>query len=129
MTPITVGALVVFTAGVALATAQLRRIWRHQSTFWDRPQSWWPYGREAWPRFVRLIPLAIAFCWFEIVGIVVGTLLPLSPKDAFGFVRPLWFSLPVAASPFVFFALAISIYRYAWPRFLIPPYLRSNPAT
>lgn len=120
------GLLVGFTAGVILATTQLGRLWRHQSAFLDRPQSWWPYGRESWPRFVRLIPLAIAFCWLMIIALVLGTLLPAADEDAFGFVRPLWFSLPVAASPFVFFALAVCLYRYAWPSFLVPPHLRDS---
>jgi uncharacterized membrane protein YhdT len=113
----------VLAAVLTVASLYLPPLWRHQSAFWDRPRSWWPYDRESWPRFVRLVPLAIAFGWLLLVAGVVGALLP-TKADQLDLGWPIWFSLGATAAPLVFLALAISIFRAGRPRFIVPPHLR-----
>lgn len=74
----------------------LRRVWKFTGTPLERRPVWWPGDNASWRGATRVVPLAIAFVWFLALVVTLGPLVPEQPKDTFGFVRPAWFSLPVA---------------------------------
>jgi len=121
--------LVVVTACVVLsayAALQLSRLWRHETTALDHRLASWPGDEMSWRGFVRTLPSIFGFFWLLTLAIVVGPPVPEQPSDSFGFVRPAWYSLPVAALPFAAIATWTSIYFFKRPRFLIPPHLRGG---
>jgi hypothetical protein len=70
------------------------------------------------------MPTAVILGWAFVFVAAVGPFIPAGPKDEFGFVRPLWYTLPALAVIVVFGLLAFSIITFRRPRFLIPPHLR-----
>jgi hypothetical protein len=121
-------AVVPFAAAVLYATVkELPRLWRHQNPVWDHKPASWPWSETTWHRFVRTWPTGLAFGCLLLFVIVSAPLIPEQPRDSFGFVRPAWYSLPLAVSPFLFFGLCLSIYLVNRPRFLVPPHLRDGP--
>jgi hypothetical protein len=110
----------------AYAWTLLPRLWRHENTALDHRPAWWPGGLVSWRGFVRTLPLAVLFCWLLTLFIVLGPFIPEQPRDAFGFIRPAWYSLPLAIAPLVAIPLWISIYLFNRPRFLVPPHLREE---
>ena len=75
------------------------------------------------------MPSAALFLVLLLAAIVLAPFVEEQPPDSFGFVRPAWFSLPVAIAPFIVVSLWISIYVFNRPKFLVPPHLRDDRAS
>jgi hypothetical protein len=124
---------VVVATGLAVLLAisgrAIARLWRHRTNALDRRPSWWPGDERSWRGWLRTLPSATAFLAILFVGIALGPLVPEQPPDAFGFVRPAWYSLPLAAAPVIATLLWISIYFFNRPQFFVPPHLRDDHST
>jgi len=118
------------TLGSVYYTMLLRKVWWHKTTSLDHRPAWWPawwLDEQSWRGFVRTIPTSCAFCWILAAVVIVGPFVPVQPRDWFGFIRPAWFSLPGAVSPFVAISLWLSVYLFNRPKFVVPPHMRDDP--
>jgi hypothetical protein len=121
--------IVPFVALVLWVTVRhLPRLWRNETPYWDHAPSGWPWGERAWVGFVRGLPTTMAAGCLLVLAMVLGIFIPEHPRDALGFVRPWWYTFPLAALPFTMTALWLSIFFFRRPRMLIPPHLRDGPA-
>ena len=121
MSPLGIGALIVFAIGIAIATALVPRFWRGQITAATVRQYWWPGGDGSWIRFVRSWPVLFAAGWLFILEGVVVTVKPETPFAKTTAIEDVILVLLAAT-----FTIAMTIFVFAWPRQLIPPWLRPN---
>jgi hypothetical protein len=102
----------------------LPRWWAHSSNTWDRPRSWWPWSDAAWTAYVRALGMAAlgALC----VGL--GDLLLFLGLDFQNQVWLVTFGVLCLALVAVFLVGALLAFVFAWPRQLLPPWLRTRPS-
>jgi hypothetical protein len=55
-----------------LALPQLGRLWRHQTTFYDRMPDWWSHGEPVWRGWVRALPMLAGVAY---LGLLMGAYL------------------------------------------------------
>jgi hypothetical protein len=116
-------AVAIFVAGLIFATRNLPRLWRGEIDFPDSTRFGWLLTVDS-KDAVRIMPTMIVAGWTAVFFLVIGPFIPEGPKDEFGFVRPLWYTVPGLALLSVFLVLGFSIVMFRRPRFLIPPHLR-----
>jgi len=121
MSPLGIGALIVFAIGIAIATALVPKFWRGQITAATVRQYWWPGGDGSWIRFVRSWPVLFAAGWLLTLGAAVMTVKPETPFAKTTAIEDVILVLLAAT-----FTIAMTIFVFAWPRQLIPPWLRPS---
>ena len=108
-------AVAFFVVVLPIAYTQLPKIWRHQTTFYDRPQWWWVWGDALWRAFARIVPISIFAMSAATLALLASAVSVPSVATWLAFVA-------------VFLAgLAAAITLFNQPKFLVPPHLRQEP--
>jgi len=119
MSPIGIGALIVSAIALVIVTALVPRLWRGQITTVTVRQYWWPGGDDSWIRFVRAWPVLFVAGWLMIVlGVIFAAQGATRSATSEAVENVLLVLFAVA------FLTATTIFLFAWPRRLIPPWLR-----
>ena len=126
------GDWLLFAIAGALGLAGLvgiRRLWRRETTFYDRVPGWWIWSDALWRGFVRALPVgAVGFLMFIATGITAALVPEVPPSETCcGFARPVW-AVALILVPFCLIMLLLAtIVLFNWPAALVPPHLRGQP--
>jgi hypothetical protein len=121
MSPTGIVATVLLAILLLVATTQIGLFWRNNDPRrrLEEPQSWWPYGRSHWLRFLRCWPLALLGGWLLVLTAALLT------------VAPTLFRPPIDYTIVALFAVVIALgfgaYIFGQPSFVVPPWLRQKP--
>ena len=107
-----------------LALPQMPRLWRHETTFYDRVPAWWSWGAGGWVAWVRSLPAGAAGAYAAILlGLYLFFVSPIFKLSRQADLVVIWVLLPVVCILFLIFG---SIFFFGRPKFLIPPHLREE---
>ena len=117
----------LFTLLGLLAFPQVRRLWRHETRFYDRVPGWWPWGTDGWVIWVRSIPAgACAGISAIVLGLYVFFVSHLLKPPRQVDVVVIWILLTLF---FGLFLLWGSVFYFGKPTVLVPPHLRRKPGS
>jgi hypothetical protein len=110
-----------------LALIQVRKLWRHETTYWDRSApSWWVGGEASFRGYVRGLPLGVAGTSILAAKAVPATLavdVSGSPTENMGVAIPVFFG----ASLFLVTTLLwLGVVLLNRPKLAVPPHLRGE---
>lgn len=109
----------------AMAVRLAPQYWRHEITVLDRSApSWWPYGAALWRAWIRTSAISGAWLLSASIGYL---LLLVGPDPGWPPFLAIAYRTLAVGVPLVLLAAAFTVMLFSWPRFLIPPYLRSQP--
>jgi len=118
---------IVIAIGVSMLAAVVApNAWRPERGRLSRVPTWWPDAVVGWRGLLRTLPLSIGYLWLLSATVLLGPFVPEQPRDAFGFIRPAWYSLPLSVAALLAIPTWISIYLFNRPRFLVPPSMRGD---
>lgn len=107
-----------------VALPQIPRLWRHETTFYDRVPSWWAGGERGWSAWVRTLPVGACLAYLAILmGLYLAVISPALKLSRQVDLIAIWVFLVVF---FTIFAVMCSVFLFNWPKFLVPKHLRED---
>ena len=110
----------VVALGAVWLMPQVRRLWRHQSSIFDRPHAYWVGGEVTWRAYRRVVPVIFAMALPILITVVV-LFVHEDDHESTGFRTA---STVLIGLTVLYCALVSQIALFNRPRLLVPPHLR-----
>lgn len=110
--------LTIFTVVSLFFMTKIRRIYKDPGLITSKPQTWWPYGDNAWRKFARVIYLSPCLALIGSIGAMAGE---------YGDIHNSAIKCIVLLSLFLLFLCVFIVTLIAItgrPKFIIPRHLR-----